>query len=851
MNQKIRGVSSWVVLVTFSLNLTAGRAGAVDMTGAMNQLVDQVKTMVFNPPSHQLALQDPMAQLDQDMKKCEMADGKRAIFEGLEQFNVTDRAANVASNLLTGKKGDKRNVQGLLLNATIDKPAEFTPSKFRKEYCDSKFPDAGTEVPACPAKVGDEEKPDTTALRTYHDAVETRIKEVNNHKAFLEWKAKNCADRDLKALEAEIEIYRCKENAMKKAVTYASDLLQNSLKLNADEFRKGQLFVAEVGQQIKEVDEILGPEDSALANAEGESGNQFKGLFGIQRALTQQMTEMNTKEAQFKTDIEDIQNKTSANDQTLESDRMGEVTKCMQSGKGVSISGGRALTCFVPKTEADGRRVYNRQACGPMEWLKSQVSQSAFITSRGVMRDQRRTEESESYGAEFESLQTAILRDLGAMDDKGEDGGKLVTRETNWNDIARKHSAAMQELSAKTGVNINQQLNAIAGSCFTEADGWRKQQKRSMSSRYNKQKAEITKAKDKVNAELRNSLAALNKSYGDAMSVLNLKVANINRTSCTQNDPEAMQKCFVDLKQGVTDLLEGNGGTVSVPKRALSGGTQPAPYALAPVPLVCKGVNGCVTELKRIRIEKKDQLVNSQKVLVKFVNDTNSMVKTQLSTFATSLSRLQAQMKTQFSNLNAKLAKMGASPVKAPGSMEAETLKQMQPKKEGEIEGPYEQPTSMAKVLSGMVQPEGLMEFSEEGLNAVRESAKAQADKKKEELTKLAAEFKDSSKELKSEQKECLASNSEKVNNLDCTTYDPIWKGNCVDQYYPAPPPGFTAGAGVVLASAGREKLNLSTGCQKLKVVRAMCAAEKNGGGGKTEKFQKAVQEYQDASSAF
>ena len=781
MNQRIRGVSSWVVLVTFGFNLTAGGAGAVDVSGAMDQLAGQVQNMVFNPPAHQLALQDPMVRLNAEMKKCEMSDRRRAIFDGLEQFNVTDRAANFASNLVTGKKGDKRSGESILGTARITDPAKFTPSKFRKEYCDATFPDAGTDIPACPMKVGDEEKPDTGALRTYSDAVETRIKEINNHKAFLEWKAKNCADRDLKALETEIEIYRCKENAMKQAVTYASDLLQNALKLNADEFRKGQLFVAEVGQQIKEVDELLGPEDNALAGAEGESGNQFKGLFGIQRALNQQMNEMNTKEAQFKTDIEDIQNKTAANDQTLESDRMGEVTKCMQSGKGVSISGGRALTCFVPKTEADGRKVYNRQACGPMEWLKSQVSQSAFITSRGVMRDQRRTEESDAFGAEFESLQTAILRDLGAMDEKGEDGGKLVTRETNWNDIARKHSGAMQELSAKTGVNISQQLNAIAGSCFTEADGWRKQQKRSMSSRYNKQKAEITKAKDKVNAELRNSLAALNKSYGDAMSVLNMKVANINRTSCTQNDPQEMQKCFIDLKQGVTDLLEGNGGVVSVPKRALSGGTQPAPYALAPVPLVCKGVNGCVTELKRIRTEKKTQLVDSQKVLVKFVNDTNSMVRGQLSTFASSLSQLQAQMKTQFSNLNTRLAKMGASPVKAPGSMEAETLKQMQPRKEGDIEGPFEQPTSMAKVLSGMVQPEGLMEFSEEGLNAVRESAKAQADKKKEELTKLAADFKDGTRELKSEQKECLASgkSDEKVGNHDCANLRQTYQDMC------------------------------------------------------------------------
>ncbi len=776
MSQKFRGVSSWVVLLSFISSPGVAGTGVQDVAGAVGNLASQAQYMIFNPTAQQLALQDPMAQLQYQMKQCEMGAAERLANGALRDFNVRGGVANLVSNKFKtpGEAG-----RTALVGARISDPANFDSSKFKLEHCDSVFPEPSAEPSSCSAYYGTASEPTEQQKQKGNDDIEKQLRTIANYRAFLSWKAKNCADRDQKALEAEIKVYECKQNAMKSAVAIASTQLQTVLQANQGEFKKGEQFVAEVGDQIRQVDEMLGPEDEKLAGAEGDAGNQFKGLFGIQRALNTQLKEMNTREAEFKTKIDEMKTKTEANEQTLESGRMGEVSKCMQVGKGVSISGGRALTCFVAKTDAAGKKIYNKQACGPMEWLKSQVSQSAFITSRGVMRDQRRTEESESFGAEFDSLQTAILRDLGAQDEKGEDGGKLVTRETNWNDISRKHSAAMQELSGKTGVNVSQQLNAIAGSCFTEADGWRKQQKRSMTSPYNKQKAEITKVKDEVSANLRNDLAAVNKSYGDAMSVLSGQVANVNRYNCTTDDPEKMQGCFVQMKQGVTDLLEGNG--MSGTSKTITGGTQSGAYALPPVSFSCKGINGCITTLKGIRTGKKTQLATSQKVLVKFVNDSNASVKTQLSQFGTALAGLQRDLKAQFGKLNTSLTQMGASSVSEPASIESEALKQAEAK-EGGIAGPYENPTSMSKVLSGLMQPDGMMNFEENGLKEVREAAKERADKKKEELEKQLADFKDGSKEFKDLRSECLASSSDKVNNLDCSPVQKNFEDYCRQQ---------------------------------------------------------------------
>jgi hypothetical protein len=766
MLKQTKVVTAWVALFSLIGNPGVAGTGLQDVAGAVGNLANQASYMIFNPTMQNLALQDPAVQLELDMKQCEMGSNQRMVNDALRNFNVKEGVNDLLSNKFKDVGGAGRTA---LTGKRIVEPENFDRSKFGPEYCESEFPVPAQETLSCFSYYKSEE-PTKEQKEEGDKNIEKEMKKISNYRAFMQWKMDNCANRDEKALEAEIKIYECKEKVMKNAVAQAATALQNALQANQAEFKRGEQFIAEVGDQIRQVDELLGPEDKDLAAAEGESGNQFKGLFGIQRSLNKQLAEMNSKEADFKTRVEKVQQDTTANEQNLESSRMVEVSKCMQSGKGVSLSGGRALTCYVGRDDArTGRKTYVRQACGPMEWLKSQVSQSAFITSRGVMRDQRRTEESESFGAEFDSLQSAILKDLGEGDEKGE-GGKLVTRETNWNDISRKHASAMQELSAKTGVNVSEKMNAIAGTCFGEGDAWRKQQKKSMTSVFNKQKAQITKEKDTLNGELRNSLTELNKSYRDAMSVLSGQVANLNRYSCTNDDPEKMQNCFVQMKQGVSDLLEGNG--MSATSKTITGGTQPPPYALAPVVVACKGIDGCITTLKNIRTGKKTQLVNSQKQLVKFVNESNGAVKTQLGTFAGVLARVQQSLKGQFGKLNTVLARMGAATVKAPAAMEAEQLKQSQgsgKNGEGGMPGPFENPGSMSKVLSGMMQPDGLTNFDENGLKDVREAAKAQTEKKKEEIQKKLADFKDSSREFKELKKECLANSEEKVNNIDCS----------------------------------------------------------------------------------
>lgn len=753
--------------MTFAFSPYAiGNAGVKDIAAAVGGLADQAQYMIFNPTMQQLALQDPAAQLEVKMKQCEMGGAEKALNSTLRNANVRGALADLASSKFKDFKGaGKTAVRG----KQIKDPEKFDQSKFGPEYCDSEFPLPASEPGSCSMYFGSASEPDATQIEKGNKAIEKELSKITNYRAFLAWQSESCVGVEKQMLDEELKIYECKEGVMKEAVALAAGQVQNVLQANQGEFQKGQQFVAEVGDQMRQVDELLGPEDKELANAE-KGGNQFQGLLGIQKALNDQLNQMNSKESDIKQRIDEMKQTAETNEQTLESERMGEVSKCMKEGRGVSMSGGRALTCFVPVTDAKtNRRTFQKQSCGPMQWLKSQISQSAFITKRGVMQDQRRTEESEAFGAEFESLQAGILRDLGEGDAKLEGGAKLVTREASWTEIARKHTGAMQELSNKTGVNVSQQLNAIAGTCFSEGDTWRKQQKRSKGSPYNKTKAEIQKKKDTLNGELRNNLSELNKSYADAMSVLSGQVANLNRYNCTNDDPEKMQECFGQMKQGVADLLEGNG--MSGTSKTISGGTQAPPYALAPVTVACKGINGCITVLKNIRTGKKAQLANSQKQLVKFVNESNGMVKKQLGAYAEVLSKLQKNLKTQFSRMNRALDAMGAKTVNPTAAIEAEALKQSETKgKDGSagIPGPFENPKSMSGVLSGLMQPDGMMNFQENGLKEVREAAEERLTKKKEAIDKKLTEFKDATKEFRGLKKECLASTGDKVSNLDC-----------------------------------------------------------------------------------
>ena len=276
MSQKFRGVSSWVVLLSFISSPGVAGTGVQDVAGAVGNLASQAQYLIFNPTAQQLALQDPMAQLQYQMKQCEMGAAERLANGALRDFNIRGGVANLVSNKFKtpGEAG-----RTALVGARISDPANFDSSKFKLEHCDSVFPEPAAEPTSCFTYYGTASDPTESQKQKGNDAIEKELRTIANYRAFLSWKAKNCADRDQKALEAEIKVYECKQNAMKSAVAIASTQLQNVLQANQGEFKKGEQFVAEVGDQIRQVDEMLGPEDEKLAGAEGDDGNSPFSLY--------------------------------------------------------------------------------------------------------------------------------------------------------------------------------------------------------------------------------------------------------------------------------------------------------------------------------------------------------------------------------------------------------------------------------------------------------------------------------------------------------------------------------------------------------------------------------------------
>ncbi len=556
------------------------------------------------------------------------------------------------------------------------------------------------------------------------------ITQLSTYNLFLSFKA-TCPSEDAVAMKKKLAAYNCAVQALQSATAEASNMLQAGLQANATQYGKMLQFQQEVGDQVRQIDEILGP-DKEIGSA---GGGQFQGLLGMQRALNAEMPKMIEAEATFKSQSEQIIKETSAHEQTLEADKMGQVVDCMKGNRNLGVSGGRSLTCFKPSTrtstdasgkqvsspvtDAAGNMVYSKQPCGALEYVRSQVEQSAYISRNGPIRSQARIDESQQRAAAFDSMIDAMTRDMGGYD-AGSAEGKLVGRNTKWEDLAKKYSGDMAELSSKTGINIQSQMSSVAKSCYRSGDEWRKQQLKSDASPYARKKRELTANKEKLTAQMNAGLGELNKSYGEAMAVLGKQAVSIDRRSCTTSDTNKMQQCYSDMRKQVTDLLEGNGKSVTT--KTFTGGSYVGGFTVP-----CKGINGCVTALQNVRTAKKEQNANAQKAKVEFVRSGNDAVQKQLTAFAQQLNQVQQSVAAQFGDLKQFLLD---KKVKAPGNLkflDPEALKTAEtPDK---TTGPFETPKNMAAALSGLVQPTGLLNFADTGIDALTDAAIEKTEK--------------------------------------------------------------------------------------------------------------------------
>jgi|GEM_PF-4053573 len=681
-------------------------------------------------------------------------------------YDAATKSASRSSKLFKSSSGKEWEYDQASFEEALKNPTNCNMECPRPEQEDSSCADyfGSREVSG---RYNDKNK--TDGLKRIRAALDR----ITVYKRFMNFKMNNCASQEKNELMLAQQAYACTQKALSDAVSAAAAQLQMALNQQKGDFEKMSQANQQLYQQWKDINTALGsndPDDSDPLFRDGadkNQSNQFGGLLGIQRALNQDLAEQESKGSQFKEEVENLKRDVQRNNDMLESGRMGEVSKCMSTSNSIGVAGGRALTCFKPMVDKDGRPVadasgkprFAKVTCGPIEYLRTQVEQSALVTSGGnVVRSQNRQDEAQVRGQEFQNIADSILQDM--TPNRGE-GEVLSPNSTTWSDLTSKYGAALNELSQKSGVNLMGQLEKVASHCFSQGDKWRNQQIRSPSSSYGKLKAEADNRRTKLNGELQKGLGELNKNYSDAMAVLGRQAVALNRFNCTKTDPQKMLDCFDSIRSNTRDILEGTGASATVIRNDKG----------QPIAPPCKGINGCVTVLNNARKSKKGQVQEGRKIQAEYSTKARSDVDNQMLVLANMLKGLQGQVSAQFgsvaglANALGVTAKTSPNMITDPEALEAAESNNAKPPSG---DGPYKSPRDMSRVLSAKMQPGGMMDFANDGMGDMMASAMQKIQEKQDKAREDLASFKDVSKGLDELARTCGKEDSENVGNEAC-----------------------------------------------------------------------------------
>ena len=532
------------------------------------------------------------------------------------------------------------------------------------------------------------------------------------------------------ALKQQLAAFSCYKVALQSSVQQANQALQSSLQANQKTFADMNQYQKEVGQQAQQVLDILGPDPEL-----GKSGaSQMQGLLGMQKELNDNMPKMVEADAKFKTDIAKLKSDTTTNEQNLEASRVSVASQCIKGSRSI---GGSSLTCFKPQTvtakdgtvtnatDRNGNVKYTKQSCGPYDYIRSKIEQKAYITDRGIMMTQDRRDQAQANSTAFDSLADAINRAMGDYTAAGSDGARLDTDIHTWSDVEAKVSANIDAVAGASGLDVRSMLRSVAGQCFNDSNAWKNQQIRSSSSTYSKKKTELSAAQTALTSQMNTGISMMSKSYSDVMAVLGGQAVTLDRSQCTQNNPDLMENCYAQIRQKVQDLLEGNGGLTATAK-TITGGTPPN----SPVPFVvsCRGLNGCVTAFKNVRDQQKSYIADIQKKKEAFVNQSNQMTQMQMSSLAMQVSNMQSSMLKQFEQIKSTLGNMKLD-VPNLKFMDPEALEASSPTPPDNTPGPFKNPRNMSAALSQFIQPGGMVNLNDDGTNEIQKQISEKNDK--------------------------------------------------------------------------------------------------------------------------
>jgi hypothetical protein len=702
-------------------NTSAGQV----ITGVSNIVSNLATTpAVFNQTPQQLQMQSAIADMKSKMDAC-------ALKAVAGSKTATDAKALLADEFksILGAKSAKAKGQS---TAGTDQLACY-----KKAACDSECGEPRVDTsPVCGSA---DIKGDTAMIAAYIDYLS---------------KTSKCSNAKFDAIQKQKQVMDCQMQVLQAGVNQASQALQQVLQANAAQYGQMNQYMGELADQGAQIDALI-----------GEKGK----LTGLQAELYKNLNSMIENEAKFKNDANSLDEQTKQNAAFLAATKAQKFGSCMF---GATASTG-AVQCWRPKAtyskDAQGQTVmsgvqknkngcpvYEKGLCSPAQAARSAIEMS-YLTSNGQpYQDADRCADAETAATNFDNQMNDI-------------SGKLGTDLNSWSDIQSAYGASINPTAMSY-------LQRGAATCTVNADNWAKNAQNPNKAKMDKEAqqyaqkdTELKNMKNTLSASLDAGMTGLSKGYADVMAALSDQPVSLNRVQCTKDNPTVMQDCYAKIRTNLQGLLEGNSDGTTTTK-TIKGGTMTPGFAVP-----CQGLNGCITTFQTVRDKIVDQSRLASQAKQKYVQDGNAQVMAQLNGdpqkgitgFSQFLATTQQSVMKQYDQLKDAFAAMGITPPDSPKMMDPEQLEAMDgPNNE---KGPYKQPKSMAAVLSGMVQPGGLINFSDPGMKESFAEAQEALKSKKSGNSDTIKEWKATQKEYVKTANECSKDRVGK-NGEDCNS---------------------------------------------------------------------------------
>ncbi len=659
-----------------------------------------------------------------------------------------DEALKIANDAYSKKAGKKNKKTKDCYGADDEKINNNKKSREKKTKfscsmsCEA--PDLGAS-PSCDQYFGNATgKVNKDALEKGLDAILSDRKKYETYLAFQEFKLAECEEGDKKLLDVEKEYLQCQLKVLANASKVAGEELIKAINANQVTAKGYDQAVNGVQQQLGQVVQVLGDDpDDPVTKMGGDSSAQFGGLFGIQKRLQEGLSKWNALEkgtgegGGYISKVARIGRMPAIIEQKLEARRMQAVGKCMVADAGGPGAAG-SYTCRVN----EGNRFVNKP-CGAMQYIETLLRQAAFQDSKGniIKASSQRIQAADRFGNVFQQIQGELAGAFSLNSGGGAaEEDNLAPQFTSWDQLPRGVRTRIDQLQSelkKRGIRFDfkTKLTQVAQTCFRLGDNLRAREKSLGSdSAFQRDLEKYSDDRIALAGEIQNSLNEVRDAYSQSMAVLSNDAiaAGLDLSKCTQGDPVALLNCFSRVRQGVQGLKDGTG--VAPMSRVIRGLPAPPPFGVPNFTVNCKGIDSCVTVFSKVRRNLKEVVQQTVNARAQYVNNGNQGIRAKIGEFGQFLGSLQAQADAQYKIVAGLLTKVGGKNI--PDALNR--VKEQEPLSEDCPEGalkpcPVNLPKNANQVLAGVVQPGGLIDFGDTGLNAaLADAAEAIQEKKKD-----------------------------------------------------------------------------------------------------------------------